>query len=444
MATGGTIGSSAPEGNGVEHFACPSCSAGMVYDPASGAMKCPYCGTTKKVETPVVTGGIPKHPLFSALASEHDGLVRPLTDKALEVHCDSCGSTVAFEPPEVAGLCPFCGLALVAQPTASEARLAPDAVLPAQISKEQSQAEVKEWLRTRWFAPNALKRLASQEAIQGVYLPFWSYDADTQSNYVGERGVHYYVTETYTETDSNGNTVQKTREVQHTRWSYASGQVSLSFSDLLVAASRSVQEKKLNALEPWALEKLSAYDPEYLAGFKAQRYQVELSDGFKEAQQVMAHSIDRAVRQDIGGDEQRVSSVDTNYLNAAFRQLLLPVWIGAYRFKGDTYQVVVNASTGEVQGERPYSFWKIASLILVILALISLLSFLYDRQSPTSSVPIEQPPAAVTAPVQAMPEPLPPAIPEQRRKHTARKHRAAQNHSSPSSSHERTQPMSEE
>lgn len=434
MTAGGAIDNSAVKGSGVDHFPCPGCSAGMIYDPASGSMKCPYCGTVKEVAKSATTGSLSKHPLFPALAEEHNDPVQPLSEKALEVHCDTCGSTVVFEPPEVAGLCPFCGVALVAEAKAAVARLAPDAVLPVQIAKEQAQAEVKEWLRTRWFAPNALKRLASQESIQGVYLPFWSYDSDTFSSYTGERGDHYYVTETYTETDSSGNTVQKTREVQHTRWSYASGRVSLSFHDLLIAASRSVQKKRLKALDPWALEKLCAYDPAYLAGFKAQHYQVELSDGFKEAQVIMASSIDSAVRDDIGGDEQRVSSVDTEYLNTTFQQQLLPVWIGAYRFQGDTYQVVVNASTGEVQGERPYSFWKITSLIFAVLALIIGLVFFYDRQSSEHAVPVNQS-TPITVPAETAPEPPPAAVPQHRTKSGARKHHVARNHPSSSSSY---------
>ena len=82
-------------------------------------------------------------------------------------------------------MCPFCGAALVAQPKAADPLIAPDAVLPAKIPKEQAQAEVAQWLQSRWFAPNALKRMARQEGIAGVYLPFWDYDADTASQYTG-------------------------------------------------------------------------------------------------------------------------------------------------------------------------------------------------------------------------------------------------------------------
>jgi hypothetical protein len=139
---------------------------------------------------------------------------------------------------------------------------------------------------------------------------------------------------------------------------------------VLIAATKAVKEARLNALEPWDLESLCPYEPAYLAGFKAQRYQVELPEGFEKAKEVMAEAIEEDVTRDIGGDEQRISSVDTRHSNVMFRHLLLPVWMGAYKFQGKVYQVAVNARTGEVQGERPYSVWKIALLVAAILVAI--------------------------------------------------------------------------
>jgi DNA-directed RNA polymerase subunit RPC12/RpoP len=371
MATG------TPPNPSNEHFPCPGCSADMKYDPAAGMMKCPYCGRTAAVPT-VAPSTTPAnvatpsperllcHPLEEFLAKAGSAHLITLAPQALEVHCATCGSSVTFQPPEVAGVCPFCGSAIVAQPKAADPLLAPDAVLPAKISKQQAQGEVRQWLSSRWFAPDALKTMARQEGINGVYLPFWSYDADSSSDYVGERGEHYYETEYYT--DDKGN--RCTREVQRTRWYPAAGHVDLAFQDVLIAASRSVQESKLNALEPWGLQALCAYEPGYLAGFKAQRYQVELPDGYTEAKQVMGNSIHEAVRRDIGGDEQRVQSVQTAFSNVGFRHLLLPVWIGAYRFQNKVYQVVVNADTGEVQGDRPYSALKIALLVIAIVVAV--------------------------------------------------------------------------
>jgi ribosomal protein S27E len=344
----------------------------MDFDPQSGMMKCQSCGRTEAV--PTSTSVLVAHALEDAL--QH---VTPLSAEALEVTCDGCGSVVVFEPPEVAGACSFCGMMIVAQPKAADPMIAPDGVLPVKVTKDAAQKEVREWIASRWFAPNALQKMAQQEGIAGVYLPFWTYAADTASQYSGARGTHYWETEYFTTQDSNGNQVQQSRQVMRTAWSPASGQVARKFADVLVPATKSVNEQRLDALEPWDLPSLCAYEPAYLAGFKAQRYQIELPEGFEKAKQVMERQIEQDVRRDIGGDEQQINQVQTATSNETFQHLLLPVWIGAYRFQGKVFQVVVNARTGEVQGERPYSAMKITLLVFAIVFLILILWVMSQR-----------------------------------------------------------------
>jgi ribosomal protein S27E len=357
-----------------DRFPCPGCNGDMEFDPATGGMKCRFCGHTEAMATAAPSPeALKPHSLADFLAKGSAAELGTVSKDALEITCNGCGAVVVFEPPQIAGTCSFCGADLVAQPKAADPLIAPDAVLPAKVPKEKAQAEVRQWLQTRWFAPNALKRMARQEGIAGVYLPFWDYDADAFSRYRGERGQHYWETETYTEDDGRGGTVQRTRQVQRTAWYPAAGEVSRQFEDVLVAASKSVTEARLDALQPWDLESLCAYEPAYLSGFKAQRYQVELPGGLEKAKTVMQGEIEQDVRRAIGGDEQNIINVDTEYSNVMFRHLLLPVWIGAYRFQDRAYQVVVNARTGEVQGERPFSVVKITMLVAVILLVIFLL-----------------------------------------------------------------------
>ena len=346
----------------------------MEFNPESGQLKCAHCGHLQAL---IAGARVSTHPFLGTSANH---TLQPITAKALQVSCSGCGSVVAFEPPEVAGICSFCGIAIVAQAKAADPLIAPDGVLPVKLPKQGATTQVQQWLNTRWFAPNALKRMARPEGVNGVYLPFWAYYCHTDSTYSGERGEHYYVTESYTERDSDGNTVERTREVQHTNWYPVSGQVQEDFDSLLIAATKSVPEPRLNKLQPWDLNALVAYEPAYLAGFRAQRYQLELPEGFEKAKIVMQQAIDAAVRQDIGGDEQRVSGIDTAYSNISFLHLLLPVWMGAYQFQSKVYHVVVNARTGEVQGERPYSMLKIATLIVAILAVLVWLMILHNSR----------------------------------------------------------------
>ena len=357
----------------VRRYNCPGCSAGLIFEPKDGALICPYCG--RKEQIPSGAEEV-KEQAYLDYLNESLSRCGTLADNALEADCSSCGSAVTFSPPEVAGQCPFCGTAVVAQPKSANPVVVPGGVLPFKVTKPQAVSSIREWLASRWLAPSALKDLARQESISGVYLPFWTYDAYTVSHYTGERGEHYWETETYFETDSEGKRQVRTRQVRRTRWYPATGTVSRWFDDVLVPATTSVSDGRLVALQPWDLKVLEPYDPAFLAGFKAQRYQIALPDGFEHAKVTMQAVIRGDIRQNIGGDEQRIHQAATAYSAITFKHLLLPVWIGAYRFNQKVYQVLVNARTGEVQGDRPFSPWKIAALVLFLLSVFLVLVYL--------------------------------------------------------------------
>ena len=130
-------------------------------------------------------------------------------------------------------------------------------------------------------------------------------------------------------------------------------------------ASRTLPKRFTDALQPWDLSALEPYLPQYLAGFRAEAYQVDLDQGFVEARALMDRQIERDVKFDIGGDQQRVHRIDTAINNVTFKHILLPVWLAAYKYRGQTYRFVVNGQTGRVQGERPWSTWKIVFAIFV-------------------------------------------------------------------------------
>jgi hypothetical protein len=146
--------------------------------------------------------------------------------------------------------------------------------------------------------------------------------------------------------------------------------VARDFDDVLVLGAKSLPKSYTDALEPWDLSALVPFQTQYLAGFGAEGYQVELEEGFDEAKLKMRAVIEGDVRRDIGGDEQQISSLDTSYADITFKHVLLPVWVAAYKYGGQTYRFVVNGQTGKVQGERPYSKVKIAIAAVVALVVI--------------------------------------------------------------------------
>ncbi len=248
----------------------------------------------------------------------------------------------------------------------------PESLLPFRLDDRAARREYKTWLSKLWFAPSALtKRARDDHRFDGVYLPYWTYDADTKSQYRGQRGTNYTTTETYTTRDADGNMQTRTRHVTKIRWVSVSGFVRVPFDDVLVTGSKSLPRKYLEKLEPWDLVELKPFEESYLSGFKAETYQIGLADGFDRAKDIMATRIRAVISADIGGDHQRISSVRTRHDDLTFKHVLLPVWISAFRYADKTYRMVVNARTGEVQGERPYSALKIFFFVLLIIGIIA-------------------------------------------------------------------------
>ncbi|MBD2329793.1 hypothetical protein [Alkalinema sp. FACHB-956] len=362
----------------LQEFPCSSCGAKLEFNPKAGQLKCPYCGHEEAV--PELPDGLQEIPFESFLAERKVKTVL-LSDSALEVACPGCRARITFQPPDVAGKCPFCGTGIVGKGEKAHPVVEPGGVLPCKVTANQARDKIRKWLGNNWFVPNSLQEMAQQQGLQGVYLPFWTYDAQTHSSYTGQRGEYYYVTETRTYTNSEGETVTTSEQVRHTHWYSTSGYVSRSFDDVLIPATTQLPEKQLNRLTNWNLQQLVPYSPAFLAGFKAQRYQVSLESGLDRAKQKMQETIHQDVRHDIGGDEQHVDSVSTQHSEITFKHILLPVWLSAYRYNNKVFQVIVNAQTGQVMGERPYSATKIAIAVVAGVAVLVGGFFLFTRMT---------------------------------------------------------------
>ncbi|MEW2518908.1 hypothetical protein [Actinacidiphila alni] len=351
---------------GERSYPCGACGATVEFSPGAGALKCPYCGHEQALTA--VPRQVREHAI-EELATLPAKPRATVSGAARAFVCPGCGART--ETDDLSARCQFCATSLVADPELTE-RVVPEAVVPFGLDRGAARDKLGEWTSSRWFAPNSLKKVTAAETFKGSYLPHWTYDAATTTHYEGQRGEYYYTTETYTTTE-NGQQVTKTRQVRHTRWHHASGTVQRAFDDILVAGTGHVATEQLDKLTPWPLAEAQPYQAEYLAGFQTVRYDVEPEQGLDIAKQRMAPVIESDCRADIGGDEQRVTSTDTAYADVTFKLLLLPVWFLTYLHAGKSWQVMVNARTGEVIGERPYSAAKITAAIVALVAVIAVI-----------------------------------------------------------------------
>ena len=337
---------------------CEQCGAELRYKPGSDQIQCEYCGFEAFIENDKNS--------FEELELQHylEVTGKQAHSETIELlHCKNCGANQHVEERFKSLACVYCGEPLIREDAETTGWILPGAVVPFQLDRAKAGLRFKKWVRGLWFAPGKLKRAAlDPEAIHGLYLPYWTFDAQMKADYTGQRGDYYYETERY----RTKNGVQ-TRQVRKTRWTPAAGSVSGFVDDILISASQQRRSEIPRAVALWDLKGLKPFHSDYLSGYVTEKYTLSLKDGhhqsFRQAKQI-AHTW---IRRDIGGDTQRIHNADIRLSDETFKHILLPVYVSAYRYRGKTYRFFVNGQSARIHGDRPYSAWKIVLLILAIL-----------------------------------------------------------------------------
>ena len=341
---------------------CVNCGAELTYAPGTKELKCSYCGHTQEIATS--ENGFEELELKKYLDEMGS---QSHSEEITMLHCKNCGANQHIEENYKSLHCVYCSMPLIIEDAYKEDWILPGAVLPFQIDQKKAHQIFKKWVNGLWFAPNNLKKAAiDPQNTKGLYSPYWTFDAQLMANYRGQRGDYYYVSVSYT--DSKGK--RGTRQERRTRWSPASGTIKGFVDDTLIKASKQKAGVIPKSVALWNLKTLQPFDSSFLAGFVTEKYTIPLIEGHiasnKEANKIAT----RWAMRDIGGDTQRVSSIDMRLSDETFKHILLPVYVSAYMFNGKRFNFFVNGQTGALAGERPYSFWKIFLLILAVIIVI--------------------------------------------------------------------------
>jgi predicted RNA-binding Zn-ribbon protein involved in translation (DUF1610 family) len=357
----------------IDRFPCSKCGGLLTFKPGTQHLTCNYCGQENQIEQRF--DGIQEYDFHQALIELAQA--KPVAEVA-QIQCDACGAGFKFVGSVHAGECPFCGTTIITS-TAQTKPITPKSLLPFKINEQQAKQQFQSWLKGLWFAPNKVKKYADDDAkLLGVYIPYWTFDSSTETTYLGARGDAYYVIQ-QVQTVRAGRMVSEIRQVPQIRWTPVRGRVARFFDDVLIGASKSLPRQILDQLEPWDLANLEPYNESYLTGFTSEYYQVNLDQGFDEAKRKMDNVIYQDIAFDIGGDQQRVDQFNTQHSNTTYKHCLLPVWSAAFLYQQKAYRFVINGRTGQVQGERPYSYWKIAFAVIFGLIAVGGLIIYMDR-----------------------------------------------------------------
>lgn len=349
-------------------FSCPACGAEAHWNPDKQALICPFCGTTSPAQVGLSPTGeevVKENDLVTALRAIPDS-ARGWQATKTSVKCQSCQAISVFDPQRVAQRCDFCGSAALVPYEEIKEAFRPESLLPMQVSETQVRESIRRWYGSRWFAPNKLKNAALTDTVKGIYIPYWTFDAQVHANWTAESGYYYYETEAYT--DANGK--RQTRQVRKVRWQNSSGAVDHFFDDELVSASRGVQPDLLAKVEPFPTPELTPYKPGFVAGWVVERYQIDLVSAAQQARKSMDSQMVGLCARKVPGDTHRNLAVDTDYSGQTFKHILVPVWLLTYNYGARNFQVVINGFTGSIAGKYPKSWVKILFAVLAVLAVV--------------------------------------------------------------------------
>lgn len=347
-------------------FVCKGCGNIMRFDPDKGMLYCDYCNSSEEFK--VEYTGISENDFTKAIGTVNNDW----GEQRAAFICESCGASITLGNNEIAGTCPFCGQNHILKVNDFAGDICPSAVIPFTVSSDKAESNFSNWIKKKLFAPTKLKKQHSHDKLKGVYIPAWTYDADTSSDYRAMGGEVYYTTERYT-TVENGKTVTKTRQVRHVRWYPVRGNYAKFMDDILVTASKKIDITKFNSTGSFDMRRLVKYSPEFLAGFSAERYSINITDGWNDAQIVIRNRIEQGISKKILEmyDEVKNISFNTIYNNITYKHLLLPVWLSSFLYKEKRYEFMVNGQSGKIFGKTPVSPLRVFIAVLIALAVLA-------------------------------------------------------------------------
>lgn len=342
-------------------YKCPSCGNFLSYDPKSNKLKCEYCDTLVELQAVEGAKELPYHQNVENQFIAWQGVK--------SIRCRSCGAVTMLSQYETAAKCPFCGASNIVELDEIPG-LQPNGILPFRISKEDVHVYYKKWLKGKHLAPFKLKKEATKQPSQGVYIPVFTFDSMCNGTYTIRYGKHYTVT---VGTGKNRHTETRTR------WYLDSGVISNFFNDIQVEASKSIDQKTLSKLGGFDTDNSSSYHNQFISGYSAERYDKSLDESFSDAVVIMDSVIKQMIISRYNADVVDYVNMNNSYNDITYKYILVPIWVFSYKYQKKTYGCIANGRTGKIIGKYPKSPFKISAIVLAVGAVVALAVWIYIK-----------------------------------------------------------------
>lgn len=353
-----------------EHFEdCPSCGSSLVYSAEKKKIHCKHCGYLEDADP--ASDQVIENELKEALEDlEH---FEPSYVEDYGYECGNCGANFIIEKDDVNLNCGFCSSTSINKTAIAKKFINPIGIIPFYISSEEAKKHFEKWINQGWFHPSKLKSKSSMDHLHGIYTPFWTFDAHTESVWSGQAGHYYHETR-----NVRVNGRMEVQQVRKIRWVNRNGKLKHFFDDITISASDKVDKDLISKVLPFRLNEVVNFDHRLLLGWETEVYNIELDRAYQLSDQVMDYKLRHMCSAQLGGDTQRNLHVVSTKTGQTFKLLVLPIWVSAYKYNNKIYHFVINGQTGKVFGKKPLSWIKIAFSILLFVLLIVAIYFLRE------------------------------------------------------------------
>lgn len=338
---------------------CDSCGSNMIYDAKSKGLLCIHCGSKRQIEN---NGKNQEIDIMQGFALDFN-----FDETEVSVFkCDNCGAKVTLSQGQTASKCPFCGTAHAVEIKELKG-LKPNGVIPFSIDGDNALTLSKEWARKKFFAPRKFKKNLKAENVSGIYVPCFTFDSYTTSTYNGKIG------RTKTRRVGSG---KNARTVTYTEWQYISGTYYDNFDDIIVSSGSKIEQKNLDKILPYQTNSGKQFDEKYTLGFMAYHYDYEIEDCWQYAKNTIDNALRSRILSQYVYNTVAYLNVSTKHERVTFKYVMLPVYVGNYKYAKKVYNFFVNGESGKVHGKTPISALKVIGLVVSILAVVALIVLL--------------------------------------------------------------------
>lgn len=355
----------------IREYKCPACGGAMEFDSSSQKMKCPYCDTEISIEDyekmikEQEEARQAKEKAASKDSEENEGWTQEELNGMVIYSCQSCGGEITADKNTGASTCPYCGNRVVFKGQFEDS-LKPDYIIPFKLNKKAAKAAYEKHLENKLFVPSVFKQENHIDEIVGIYVPFWIFDMTSQgsASYSAEK------TRSWTSGD--------TEYVEHSFYE-VEREGQMSFAHIPEDASRKMADDLMESLEPYDFKTAVPFKTAYMAGYVADRYDVEVAECEERARKRAEQSMRTALRSSVKGYSTVDPKGERVYVAPAqHKYALYPVWVLNTTWKGEKFVFAMNGQSGKMIGDLPVdqkAFWRFVGIrggILSVLAYVLL------------------------------------------------------------------------